>query len=259
LEGGGPVPAPAADAQGELANVATTSGTLGTQFQSDRVLILTAQLHFRGADPWAAADRVQSVARGLGGEIIGVSQSGTGDDKAATVTVRVPNDRFNDALAQLKAIEGTELLSAQVTGEDRTEQFVDLEARLRAKQQEEARYLALLARANTIDEILKIDQVLSQVRTQVEQLQGQLNALKNRSSMATVTVAISTAAIAPRPLDTVWEPARTFQAATAALLSVLRLFADAAIWALVWLWLPLLGLGLALALSRARTRPTGVS
>lgn len=236
-----------------------SSGVLGVRFQSDRVLILTAQLHLSAGDPWQISDRVQSLALSFGGEVIGVTQSGKGDQRSATVTVRVPNDRFNDALAQIKTLEGSELETAQVSGEDRTEQFIDLDARLKAKQQEEARYLALLARAEQIDDILKIDQVLSNVRTQIEQLQGQLNALKNRSAMATISVSVSSAAALPGVPDSGWQPARTFQAATAALLSTIRVFADAAIWAFVWLWVPLLGLGLVLALSRARARPTRAS
>jgi hypothetical protein len=228
----------------------SSSGVLGVLFQSDKVLILTAQLQLRSADPWAVSKKVQQVALGFGGDVVGVNESGTGDSKSAVVTIRVPNDQFNTALQQIKTIDGADLQSAQVTGEDKTEQFIDLDARLKAKQQEESRYLALLAKANTVDEILKVDQVLSTVRAQIEQLQGQLNALKNRSAMATITTAVSTTPILPSPIETGWQPQRTFQAAVAALGGMLRVFADVAIWALVWSWLPLLALGFLYVLSR---------
>lgn len=265
ISGGAPAvaPMPPGGAEGALrgdsAAQNASSGVLGVRFQSDRVLILTAQLHLTAGDPWQLSDRVQSLALSFGGEVIGVTQSGKGDQKSATVTVRVPNDRFNDALNQIKTLEGSELETAQVSGEDRTEQFIDLDARLKAKQQEEARYLALLARAEQIDDILKIDQVLANVRTQIEQLQGQLNALKNRSAMATISVSVASALLGPTGPDSGWQPAKTFQQASAALLAMVRVFADAAIWAFVWLWVPLLGLGLFVLLSRARTRPTRIS
>ena len=230
------------------------SGVLGVLYQSDKVLVLTAQLQLRSADPWAVSQHIQQIAKGVNGDVIGVNQSGTGDTKSATVTVRVPNDAFDGVLAQIRAIEGADLQSAQMSGEDKTEQFIDLDARLKAKQQEEARYLTLLAKANTVDDILKVDQVLSNVRAQIEQLQGQLNALKNRSSMATITASISTAAALPTPIDTGWQPQRTFQAAVAALGGFLRVFADVAIWAVVWSWLPVLVLGALFVLSR-RMRP----
>lgn len=231
-----------------------TSGVLGVLFQSDKVLILTAQLQFRSADPWAISRTIQQLAVGFGGDVIGVNESGVGDTKSATVTIRVPNDQFNGALNRIKAIDGADLQSAQVTGEDKTEQFIDLDARLKAKQQEEARYLALLTKANTVDEILKVDNVLATVRSQIEQLQGQLNALKNRSQMATITASVSTAPVVPTPIETGWQPQRTFQAAVAALGGLMRVFADVAIWALVWSWIPLLGLGALFVLSR-RVRP----
>ena len=257
--------APAPAAQGGTAFGAATSsqtqpdglnsGVLGgTVFQSDKVLVLTAQLQLRSSDPFAVGDKIQQLALGAGGDVIGVNQSGSGDNKNTVVTIRVPNDRFNNVLGQIKTIDGVDLQSAQVTGEDKTEQFIDLDARLKAKQDEESRYLALLAKANSVDEILKVDQVLSTVRAQIEQLQGQLNALKNRSAMATITAAVSTVPAVPNPIDTGWQPQRTFQAAIAALTGTLRVFADVAIWALVWSWLPLLALGGLFVLTR-RVRP----
>jgi hypothetical protein len=258
-----PVPAPAAGGAGSASAEAAkhgqsdglNSGVLGgAVFQSDKVLVLTAQVQLRSADPFAVGDKIQQLALGVGGDVIGVNQSGTGDNKSTVVTIRVPNDRFNSVLSQIKSIEGVDLQSAQVTGEDKTDQFIDLDARLKAKRDEESRYLALLAKADTVDEILKVDQVLSTVRAQIEQLQGQLNALKNRSAMATITASVSTVPILTNPIDTAWQPQRTFQTAVAALGSMLRIVADVAIWALVWSWIPLLALGvLFLVTRRVRT------
>jgi hypothetical protein len=207
----------------------------------------------RAQDPWATADRVQSIAMGMGGDVVNVAQSGQGDQRSAAVTVRVPKDRFNDALNQLKSIPDIEVNTAQVKGEDRTEQFVDLEARLKAKQAEEQRYVALLARAQTIEEILRIDQVLSNVRVQIEQLTGQLNSLRNRSAMSTITVSI--AALLVTPPTEAWQPLKTFQAALNSVANVFRVLGDVLIWALVWAWLPVLLFIAATFAARVRTRP----
>lgn len=241
-------PAPAPAAPGEAGGA--PGGILGQRFLSDRVLVLTANLELRAVDAWRVADRVQEIALGLGGEVTGVSQSGRQEDRTATVTVRVPNERFHDALDKIKGIADVEVARVDVKGEDRTEQFIDLEARLKAKLAEEQRYLALLARAEKIDDILKIDQVLSNVRAQIEQLQGQLNALKNRSSLATITVSVAPLGLVQQPPQTSWQPGRTFQAASTALLGFLQRVADLAIWMLVWIWMPALALGFALALGR---------
>lgn len=246
---------PAAVPQPPNPDTGLVGGVLGVRFQSERVLVLNANLDLRAPDPWSATDRIQSIALGLGGDVVAVSQVGRGDDRSANVTVRVPNERFSDALAQMKGLDGVEVVSAQVKGEDRTEQFIDLDARLKAKQLEEQRYLALLARAEKIDDVLKIDQVLSNVRAQIEQLTGQLNALKARSSMATISASVSTlSAPAPKPNPTGWQPSRTFQAALASLGYFLTGFADLLIWGVVWFGLPFFVLG-GLFLLFTRTRP----
>ncbi|MSQ37403.1 MAG: DUF4349 domain-containing protein [Chloroflexi bacterium] len=202
-------------------------------FESDRALILTASVALQAKDPWQISDRAQAVAIALGGDVIGLPQAGSGDKPSATLTLRVPAARFNDALRQLRDLDA-EVLSSNVDGKDVTDQFVDLQARLRAKQAEEQRYLALMARADKIDDLLKLDNVLAQTRTQIEQLTGQGNSIRTRTQYATisVTVATSTAVTPPTPV-TGWDPARSAALAVAALTAFLRVGADLAVWASV--------------------------
>ena len=221
-------------------------------FDVARSVILTANISMRAADPWSVADKAQAVATGLGGDVIGLNQSGSKDDRVASLTIRVPSDRFTEALRQLRALDG-DVVSSTVDGKDVTDQFVDLKARLTAKQGEEQRYSALLARAATIDEILKIDAALSGVRTQIEQLQGQVNSIASRTQFSTITMSI-TPAVTPvvTPAAPAWDPSRTVATALAALAVMLRGFADLTIWILVFGWLPLLGLAVTLAVTRGR-------
>lgn len=221
-------------------------------FDVNRSVILTANIAMRASDPWAVADKAQAVVAGLGGDVIGLNQSGSKDNQVASLTIRVPSDRFTDALRQLRALDG-EVVSSTVDGKDVTDQFVDLKARLSAKQAEEQRYNALLARAATIDEILKIDAALSNVRTQIEQLQGQVNSIATRTHFSTITMSI-TPAIAPivTPSTPAWDPARTIAAALATLAVVLKGLADVTIWILVFGWIPLAALAVTLVVTRSR-------
>jgi hypothetical protein len=217
----------------------------------NRSVIMTANIAMKATDPWTMADRAQAVATGLGGDVIGLSQSGTQDQRVASMTLRVPADRFNDALRQLRALD-VEDVSSNVDGKDVTDQFVDLKARLAAKQSEEQRYLSLLTRATAIDDILKIDSALSNVRTQIEQLQGQVNSIATRTQFSTITVSI-TPSIVPVPTPTSsWDPAKTVAQAFATMTAVLRGFADVAIWIVVFGWIPLLALAIALIATRGR-------
>lgn len=251
------VGAPAPDARAQAGD--TANGVPVPQaFDTGRAVILSASIALRASDPWAVADKAQAVAAGLGGDVIGLAQSGTKDEKVATLTLRVPSDRFTDALRQLRGLDA-EVVSSNVEGKDVTDQFVDLKARLAAKQGEEQRYLALLTRADKIDDILKIDQALGSVRTQIEQLQGQVNSISSRTQFSTISVSITPVA-APLPTPgTAWDPARTIALAVAALTTLLRGLADLAIWLLVLGWIPLLALALAYAIARGRRGVRGTA
>jgi hypothetical protein len=255
--GGVAVGAPAPAAQPEKADGSTGNTVPVPQvFGGERKLILTGNVSLRAGDPWAVSDRVQLIAAGVGGEVMGLSQSGTSDQRQAMLTIRVPQERFNDALRQIRDIADIEVLSSSVEGQDVTDQFVDLEARLKAKVAEEQRYMALLARAESIEDILRIDQVLAQVRTQIEQLTGQLNSIKARTTFSTITVSVIPLLAEPKTDPGAYDPSRTLERAFAALASLMRVAADALIWALVFGWLPLTLLGLAMLVARTRSRIT---
>ncbi len=253
-EAGAPVPGAADSASGFSANAGNTSdkGIPTVVVSGDRNLILTAKIDMRSKDPWATSDRAQAIASGLGGDVLNLSQSGTADTRSATLTIRVPSSRFGDALQALKSLEG-EIQTSGVSAQDVTDQFVDLQARLTAKQAEEQRYIAILNRANTIDEILKVDASLGSVRTQIEQLTAQINSIKGRTEFSTISMSIST--LTALPGDTTskaWDPAKTVGRALAALGAMMQVFADIVIWLIVFGWLPLLAFAILIFATRMR-------
>jgi hypothetical protein len=243
-------PAPPGAPQG--GEIGTNGVPVPQAFDPTRAVILTASIAMKASDPWATAEKAQAVALELGGDVIGLNESGGKDDRVASLTLRVPSQQFTEALRRLRALEA-DVTSSTVNGQDVSDQFVDLKARLNAKQAEEQRYNALLAKASTIDEILKVDSALSSVRTQIEQLQGQVNSISARTQFSTITVSIGPA-VAPvvTPPSPVWDPAKTATLAFATLATILRGFADLAIWMLVFGWIPLIALAIALVLTRGR-------
>lgn len=222
-----------------------------------RNLILTANVAMKTQDPWATADKARAIATGLGGDILAMSQTGQGENRSALITVRIPSDRFDEALRQLKLLDG-EVLTSNVDAKDVTDQFTDLQARLVAKQAEEQRYLQLFPQAKTVDETLKIDAALGNVRVQIEQLQGQLNLIKNRTEFSTITMSIMPIVTVPTETSGVWDPSKTFAKAIAALSVFFKFAADLAIWILVFGWIPLIALALLLAATRVR-RPSAAA
>ena len=138
------------------------------------------------ADVSTAAARVRAIAEGVGGFVEQLSSNGVGEFQQSTLTVRVPQAEFFSVFEQIKALG--EVQNENAGSVDVTEQFIDLEARLKSAQREELSLLSLLDRANVISEILTIERELTRIRGELERLQGQLNFLERRVDLATITV-----------------------------------------------------------------------
>ncbi len=251
--GGFAVGQPAIDGKG----ITTPEGVpaaqgIPTLASATRDLIITANISMRSNDPWASADAARQIAAGLGGDIVALSQSGTGDQRSASLTMRVPSNRVDDALNQIKKLDG-EVLTSNVSAKDVTDQLVDLNARLVAKQAEEQRYVQLFAQAKTVDEMLRVDGALANVRTQIEQMQAQLKSTKDRVDFSTISMSVTPLVSIGEPTG-MWDPSRTFAKAMAALGLLARGIADLAIWGLVFIWVPLFILGFVALATRSRRR-----
>ena len=207
------------------------------QAQAERKLVYSAAVVMRGSDPWALAEAARRIPGELGGDILSVEQSGEGDSRSARLSMRVPAPRFEEALARLRRLDA-EIVSSRVDTKDVTEEFVDLEARLTSKKREEEQYLSLLSQARSVDDTLKVSQALGDVRTEIEQLTGQLNSLKGRVDYSTITVTIDN--VADLTSQSAWQPARTAVEALVALVSLLKFLGDLAIWLVIVGWVPAL-------------------
>jgi hypothetical protein len=159
--------------------------------------------------------RVVEEARRLGGSVVG-STSTTMEDggTAGSVTVRVPVDRFEDLLVGIGG--AGEVLHRDVTTSDVTGEFTDLESRLRHARAQERFYLGLLEEAQGVSDAIAVQQQLDGIQSTIEQIQGRLNLLDDRTSFSTLTVELVEPGTSPllassgeRPrLAEYWETAR---------------------------------------------------
>jgi hypothetical protein len=151
-----------------------------------------------------------SLARSLGGFVQSSSTSSYEEGVASgDVTIRVPVDRYDDALTRLGKLGKVE--SSAEEGQDVTDQLVDLDARLRSLRAEEAAMDALLSKAGSIQEILSIRDTTSGIRQQIEQLAAQQASLQDRTTFATIHAELheANAVIAETtPSDDGWDLAR---------------------------------------------------
>jgi hypothetical protein len=153
----------------------------------DRKIIQNAALELKVDDVARSYQDAAQIASDDGGLVLDSSVAPTQDKPDARLTLRVPAASYEDALRKLAAL-AIKVDNETSNAQDVTDQYTDLQARLRSAQAVEARYLDLLNRANTIDDILKVQDRLAPVRLEIEQIQGQINVMSNLSSNATIKV-----------------------------------------------------------------------
>lgn len=140
------------------------------------------------------AESIKSIAKDLEGFVsesrVYEVSSGV---KSGRVTIRIPADRFDEAIEKVKEL-AVKVENESVSASDVTEQFIDLEARLKNLRAEEEQYLEIMKRAWTVEDTLKVSQRLSAVRGQIEQIEGQLKYLSRQVDMSTISVSLTSEA-----------------------------------------------------------------
>jgi hypothetical protein len=210
----------------------------------ERHIVKTGDVTIEVADVVAAVDRVRAAALQLGG-YVGGSQAGTASDRA-TLTLRVPAERFDDALAALHDLDGKVLVEA-TREEDVTGTVVDLRARIANLEASESQYRDLLRRAERIEDILSVQSRLDEVRGQIEQLSGQLKAVSNQADLATLTVSLTPRQKPVEEASSGWDPGSIASEALASLVEIGQAVVAVAIWFGI-VWLPVLAVLALLAL-----------
>lgn len=120
-----------------------------------------------------------------------VGEPGAGSERgvmAARFVLRVPQSQFQRALDEVKKLG--EVKREQISGQDVTEEYVDVESRIKALRVQEARLLELLSQAKSIDEILRVESELARVRSDLESLVSRLRYLENMVALSSIEVSL---------------------------------------------------------------------
>jgi uncharacterized membrane protein len=215
------------------------------QQELQRLVIKTADLSLQVESVRDAEAAIRAKVAELGGYVVKVETSGADANMTARITFRVPAAQFDTALAGTQGL-AKKVLGRTVSGDDVTEEFVDLEARLRNLEATRDRLQSFLDKANTVEDALKVNQSLSEIQGQIEQLKGRKQFLQQSAALSTVSVALMSVPITPIVAEDGWQPLNVARGALRDLVSFGQAVANIVIVALVWtpLWLPLLLLGL---------------
>lgn len=234
--------APAAD--GVTSSQANMPSTEQQQISLQRLVIRNADLSLQVTSVEQAEATLRAKINELGGYIVGAESSGADTSATLRVTFRVPSDRFDAALSGLEGL-AEKVVSRSISGEDVTEEYVDLESQLRNLEATRDRLLSFLEKATRVEDALQVNQAITEVQGQIEQIQGRMKYLKQSSALSTITVFL-----APVPTTTIveedaWRPAEVARAALRDLLTFGQGLANLVIVLGIWapIWLPLLLLG----------------
>lgn len=157
----------------------------------ERKVIHQAQLELKVKNLEKAQMKIENKVAEYGGYVVESNVYREDEELVeGTITVRVPEAHFQDFLADSEG-EASEVVGRNVTGQDVTEQYVDLKARLKSKRAVEERLLAFMKDAEKTEDLLKISSDLAVVQEEIEQLTGQMKYLENQTSYSTVTVTLS--------------------------------------------------------------------
>lgn len=198
-------------------------------------IVYTGSLQLVVADLQAALARARADIGALGGYVSASRESGEDGSPRATVTFRIPSDRWADGLAALRSL-ATKVVSEETATTDVGAQLVDLEARLRNLRSSETALQEIASNATRVTDLLEVERRLTEVRGEIESLDAQRAYLADQVAYGTLvtTFGLDVAAVSQAAKD--WDPAAEVDRATATLIAVVQGLATAGIWfAIVWL------------------------
>ncbi len=216
------------------------TGAESSSAAGNHMIIKSGEIKLLVESTDTAIDRATQVVGDAGGYIISsrVWYQAYYDGKNykyATITIGVPVQQFERTLSRLRGL-AVQVLDETASGEDVTDQFVDLQSQLTNLEATRDRIKSFLDQATTVDEALRINQELSNIEAQIEQIKGQMNYLQDRSSYSTITINFEPVlpeilpTITPSPEPITWKPGETFEKSKETVIGAYQGIIDLLIW-----------------------------
>lgn len=207
----------------------------------DARIVRTGTIELEVSDVPKALLAARDGIRAMGG-YIGASQTyNEGDDPVASITYRIPVDRWEDALDLLRGLNGltTKVVTERTDAAEVTGQIVDMEARIRNLRASETALQQIASKAVRVSDVLEVQAQLTQVRGEIESLTAQLTSLEDRADYATLTATFRVPVVAVQVAQQDWDPSAVVDEASASLVDILQALTSAGIWFAI-VWLPIL-------------------
>jgi hypothetical protein len=237
---GAPQSAPALPAE----SVGNTTGYNAPLPDVQRIVLKNANLTLAVDDPSKSMENITKLAESMGGFVVSAQLTQAHLDSGAevpqaSITIRVPADKLDAALAQIKSETKRPVISEEMSSQDVTKDYTDLQSRLTNLQAAETQLKEIMASATKTDDVLSVYNQLTQVREQIEVIKGQIQYYDQSAALSLITVQLlANEAVQPLTIGG-WQPAGVAKQALQALINTLKGLATAAIW-IVLLVIPVL-------------------
>jgi hypothetical protein len=267
---GGPIPESAEmlmaePAGGNFARTASVADNVGQTVE--RLVIKNANLSIVVKEPGEVMSDIAQMAEEMGGFVVSSNLFQTTLDSGvevprASITIRVPADKLTEAIGQIET-NANRVLSKNDSGEDVTEDYTDLQSRLRNLEDAEAQLREIMASATKTEDVMSVFDRLTQVREQIEVLKGRIQFYEQSAAFSAISVDIlADEAVQPLTIGG-WQPVGVAKDALQFLITGLKFLANVAIWLvlaiipiLAVIAVPLVLIGRGLRRRRSRRRQT---
>ncbi len=210
-----------------------------TVVTADRLIIKNGSLTMVVKDVKVAVSAIIKYAESKGGFVVNSNITKDGLAPYAELTVRIPATEFDNGLGEVKQMG--EVKSELVNGQDVTEEYVDLQAQLKNLSASESQFLEIMKRAVKIEDVLAVQRELTNVRGQIEGIQGRIKYLEQSAKLSSLTVYLSTDPNVLPALDqeNKWKPMAEVKAAARSLVVVGKALVNLMIWLVIYipLWI----------------------
>jgi hypothetical protein len=227
--------------------IPSEAADLGLESVEERMIIRTGDVSLIVKDAGESLEKVEAIAKDLGGYVVSSSSWHQEEQLRANLTIRVPAGEFDEAMARLADL-AIKVENRNVSTQDVTEEYTDLDARLRNLEATETELLELLTevreRTSKAEDILAVHREITSIRSQIEQLKGRMQYLEKMTAMATINIELIPDVLARPIVVAGWRPSGTAANALRTLVTTLQFIVDAAIWLIIYVLPTLVVIGI---------------
>jgi hypothetical protein len=194
----------------------------------ERLIIRNAWLDLVVPDTEDALSEIEDVTGEMGGFVVQSNVYQYDESKRASIQIRIPAEKLDEALEHFRGM-ATEVRSENVSGQDVTDEYVDLQSRLRSKEATEAKLIEFMGKAEDVEAALAVQAELERIQTDIEVIKGRMQYLEQSAAMSSVSIELTPDELA-QPIEIGgWHPEGTLRDSVEALIRVLQFLVDALI------------------------------